>query len=200
VQVREANGRLSLEGEFVVAPELDRRALELRPLHPGIAGRMVDVGRKTLFVQGAGDVDVAAHRIMRDPVRWSDLPLAGWPAKRCDDAKASAEYLARRAFDANDPATLEWDLAVEFASALGARLAAGCELAVALRDANVEFPGRGTDFVGELCSAAIVDDGIFTFRYEGQSPHHKLRYPFIEGHKSERPRFLTFRLALSAAE
>jgi serine/threonine protein kinase len=198
LQVLDAEQHVSLEGEFLVAPELVRRPIELHPLHPVIADRMIEVGRTTLFVRGANDVAIAAHRIMRDPMRWSDLALAGWPPERCNGVKASCEGLAEREFDWDAPAMLEWNVALDVATALGARLPTGCELAAALRDATVEFPGRGTDFVGELSSSAISDgDDISTFRYEGQSPRHKLQSPFVEGWNAKR-RFLTFRLAQSA--
>ncbi len=191
------------ETEFMVRPEEEKRPLELRPLQPSIATRMVEASRTTMFVPGAQNVEIAAHEIMRDPVRWSDLPAAGWSIDAIAGTMTMLMDLTNSTIEWNDPAALSWEDALRVAAAFGARLPSGCELASALRLGRVETPGRDETVAGEHVSANIAEGLVASFLYGGEEIATSAKKTLISAPALVRSntgvfRLVTFRLARSA--
>lgn len=168
LQAFDAAHELVLDTEFLVRPEQKRWRIEARPLQPAIESRMIDAAATTLDVYGAGQVKVAAYRIMRDPMRWCDLALAGWSNEKTLAEKAFVQRQLSRELDLTSPALLSWETALSVALAVGARLPTGCELLAALTSNRIETPGRGSTTAGEFVSSIITNDDIYGLPYESE--------------------------------
>lgn len=144
LQMIDARGRMTVESEFRVNIEDERRALAPIQLDPRIANRMVNVPATSLASPGRGSATVPAFRVMRDPVRWRDLETAGFTRDRVLALKGAIAAASNRELGDDDPAALFMSDALLFAARVGARLPNGDELSIALRDERIDTPGRGS--------------------------------------------------------
>jgi hypothetical protein len=152
VLYRDRAAATSFEVDIPLRPEDPRWTLGPRPRPASLddlvdcRGGSIDAPSPAPGVIPDARLDVAPFRISRRPVRWRDV-LEVWPDRgRALLEHSPLKYILGRPLgpeDYDEPASLPWEVAQEFARDVGARLPTVLETHLAWHTPGVELPPAG---------------------------------------------------------